>query len=63
LYWIDPKYAECGYNLLPEKKFDILGVQEVSEGAETARKGSKHLASANTDVLMGAVPSVAIYNA
>lgn len=47
-------------SLFPMRR--IVEVQEASEGAETAGKGSKFLPSANTDVLMGAVPSVAIYN-
>ncbi|EED21308.1 hypothetical protein TSTA_085390 [Talaromyces stipitatus ATCC 10500] len=50
------------YDLLPEKKFDMLEVQEASKNAEMAGKSQKFRHSANTDVSMGTVPSVPIYN-
>lgn len=62
LYRIDPAYAEGVYNLLPEKKFDILEAQEASSGVESAGKAPKFRPSADTDILMGAVPSVPVYN-
>ncbi|KAI7978364.1 hypothetical protein EIK77_000327 [Talaromyces pinophilus] len=62
LYRIDPAYAEGVYNLLPEKEFDIAKVQAAAEGAEFAGKGQKFRPSADTDILMGSVPSVPVYN-
>ncbi|OKL58326.1 hypothetical protein UA08_06400 [Talaromyces atroroseus] len=62
LYRIDETYAEAVYNLLPEKKFDILEVQEASKDAETAGKEKKFRPSTNTDILQGSSPSVPIYN-
>ncbi|OQE79247.1 hypothetical protein PENNAL_c0052G06993 [Penicillium nalgiovense] len=60
---IAPEYAKSVYDLLPEKKFDFIEVEQRTGGAERAGKEAKFLPSQETDVLRGLCPMKSVYNA
>ncbi|CAG8150924.1 unnamed protein product [Penicillium nalgiovense] len=60
---IAPEYAKSVYDLLPEKKFDFMEVEQRTGGAERAGKEAKFLPSQETDVLRGLCPMKPVYNA
>jgi catalase len=59
---IAPEYAKSVYDLLPEKKFDFMEVEQRTGGAERAGKEAKFLPSQETDVLRGLCPMKPVYN-
>ncbi|KAJ5227788.1 hypothetical protein N7489_008496 [Penicillium chrysogenum] len=59
---IAPEYAKSVYDLLPEKKFDFMEVEQRTGGAERAGKEAKFLPSQETDVLRGSCSMKPVYN-
>ncbi|CAG8908483.1 unnamed protein product [Penicillium egyptiacum] len=59
---IAPEYAKSVYDLLPEKKFDFIEVEQRTGGAERVGKEAKFLPTKETDVLRGLCPMKPVYN-